>query len=79
MDFDEQKRIVQQQRAGYAALRRIEIERMRAATIADRLNAFTAIMEFAEHMGWTDDDRQDDAVLCERWQKAYSRYDTTNR
>ena len=77
MDFEEQKRIVREQRAGYAALRQLEIDRMRKATLADRLEAFSAIMEFAERMNWSDD-RQDDAIAMERWRKAHGRYVATH-
>ena len=79
MDWNEQKRIVRQQRAGFMLLRQREIERMRAATVAERLDAFTAIMELADQMGWTDDDRKDDAILQAAWQKVYARYDAANR
>jgi hypothetical protein len=37
LDFEEQERIVREQRAGYAALRDLEIEEMRNATFADGL------------------------------------------
>jgi hypothetical protein len=79
VDIEEQKRIVREQRAGYAVLRKLEIERMRTARIADRLDAFTAIMEFAEHMGWTDDDRKDDEIAQLQRRKAFERHAATNR
>ena len=78
MEFEEQKRIVRKQRAGYAALRQFEIDQMRKATFVDRLEAFKAIMEFAEHMNWTDS-REDDNLLAQRWRGIRTRYDAANR
>jgi hypothetical protein len=73
MDLEMHKQIVKRQQAGYASLRKIEIDRMRKATFADRLKAFLSIMNFADAMGIRDI-RPDDAEVTEKWRKIRARY-----
>ncbi len=73
MDKETAKRIVRQQRAGYARLHEFEIEEARRATFADRLDAFTRIMQFAEHLP-ADDSRKDDDEVTQRWILIRERY-----
>ena len=74
MDFEEQKRILEQKRAGFAVLRKLEIEQMRNATFADRLDAFRRIMGFVEHLD-RPNNRADDDLLAERWSEIRRQYD----
>ena len=78
MDFEDQKRIMREQRAGYAALRKFEIEEMRRATFADRLEAFQQIMRFSKHMK-CDASRADDDAVTATWVKVRTRYEAANR
>ena len=73
MNFDEQKRIVQHQRAGFAALRQFQIDAMRRATFADRLDAFARVMGFAELLN-RPVSRLDDNQLAERWIRIRQNY-----
>lgn len=74
MDFEEQKRIVKQQRAGFVTLRQLEIERLREATFSDRLDGFRRIMGFVERMNGPVS-RTDDDILAKRWSDIRRRYD----
>ena len=73
MDRIEQKRLLREQRAGFELLRRKQIEMMRVATFADRLDAFTRIMGFVEHLD-PPVSREDDELLAERWAIIRGRY-----
>lgn len=74
MDIEAQKRIIREQKAGFAKLRRFEIEQMRAATIEDRLDAFARIMGFAEALD-KPISRKDDDILAEKWKLIRSRHE----
>ena len=74
MDFEEQRRILKQKQAGFAVLRRLEIEQMRKATFSDRLDGFRRIMGFVERLN-RPADRTDDDILAKRWSDIRRRYD----
>lgn len=74
VDREEQRRIVREQRAGFAALRQFEIEQMRKATFADRLDSFCRVMGFVEAMD-KPISRRDDEYLAGRWQLIRRRYE----
>lgn len=78
MEFEEQKRVVREQRAGYAILRQFEIDEMRRATFEDRLAAFAQIMRFSRYMK-RDDSRSDDDDVTAKWMKIRARYDAADR
>lgn len=78
MDFEEQKRIVQQQQAGFAMLRKLEIEQMRNATFADRLAAFRRVLSLSECLP-KNESRADDEELARIWIKIRLRYAEKNR
>ena len=76
MDLEEQKRIVRQQRAGFAMLRRFEIEQMRSATFEDRLAAFRRVLSLSECLPKSDS-RVDDDEVTRIWTKIRRKYDAT--
>lgn len=78
MDREEMRRIVREQRAGYAWLREMEIEEMRNATPGDRLRAFKQInglMSLINHP----ESREDDDTITAAWCRLRARYDAENR
>jgi hypothetical protein len=77
MDFEEQKRIVQQQRAGFAAFHRFEVEEWRKATFAERLRDYVAIMRFAEVIPERAPRKRDNSVT-ERYQMIRARLNELN-
>ncbi len=74
MDFEEQKKIFQQKQAGFAMLRKLEIERMQCSTFSERLDAFSRIMGFVELLN-RPFSRTDDDYLANRWREIRRRYD----
>ena len=78
MDIEEQKRIVREQRKGYAALRRFEIEQMRSATFEDRLAAFRRVLSLSECIA-NPKPRAEDDVVVKKWIKIRANYDARRR
>jgi hypothetical protein len=78
MDFEEQKKIVREQRAGYATLRKLEIEEMRNATFADRLAAFRRVLSLSECLP-VNESREDDEEVMRKWIKIRANYDSKCR
>ena len=74
MDLEEQKRIVRQQKAGFAMLRRFEIEQMQLATFEDRLVAFRRVMSLSECLPKSDS-RTDDDEVTRTWIRIRGKYD----
>ena len=74
MDFEEQKRIVRQQNAGFAMLRQFEIEKMRLATFEDRLAAFRRVLSLSECLPKSDS-RADDDEVTRTWIRIRVKYD----
>ena len=73
MDLEVQKRIVQQQQAGFAAFHRLEVEEWRKATFAEKLRDCADIMRFAELIPEHAPQKRDNSVT-ERWQMIRARY-----
>lgn len=78
MDREEQERIVREQRAGFAALRKLEIEEMRKATFEDRLAAFRRVLNFSEHLP-KNESRVDDEEVLQRWKRIRTNYAARQR
>ncbi len=78
MEFEEQKRIFQQQQAGFAILHKLEIEKMREATFADRLAAFRRVLSLSECLPKSGS-RTDDNALLQTWIKIRLKYAEKNR
>ncbi len=77
MDFEQQKQVVREQRAGYALFHRFEVEEWRKANFTDRLRDYADIMEFSKHLPLPDTPR--DTSVMERWAKIRKRYDDLHR
>ena len=78
VEIEEQRRVVRAQRAGYAALRKFEIEQMRAATFEDRLAAFRRVLSLSECLP-KNESRADDDELMRKWSRIRANYDARCR
>ena len=73
MTLDEMKQVVREQKAGYEAVRRLNIEDARRATFADRLSGLRQILNFSEHLP-ARPARPIDEELTQKWIRIRERY-----
>jgi len=78
LNRDEQKRIVREQCAGFALLRRLEVDQMRHASEQDRIRAFRQIIKFASRMRVAEL-REEDLEVTAAWSKIRAKYRAASR
>lgn len=74
MDKPTQAQVLREQRAGYSALRRHDIEAARAATLDDRVQAFNNVMSLARALDLRIPSRDDDEVASALWARIRQRH-----
>ncbi|MDE2126751.1 MAG: hypothetical protein KGJ62_09185 [Armatimonadetes bacterium] len=73
MTLEEMKQVVREQRAGYEAFHRFEVQEWRKATFPEKLRDYAAIIQFAERIPQRAPLYASNSV-AERWEKIRARY-----
>ena len=79
MDWETQRQVVREQRAGYDWLAKMRLEEARRATFEDRVAAFRQILQLADAFQMRMPGREDDEQVTQRWSRIRARYDAISR